>query len=120
LQFAVEAAPSGTDAIVLGYPGGGDFQATPARVRETIELKGPDIYKSKTVERGVYTVRGTIKPGNSGGPMIDRQGQVLGVVFGAAVDDAETGFVLTAKEVRRQLDKITNTAPVATGVCVNA
>ncbi len=93
-----------------GYPGGGDFQATPARVRETIELKGPDIYKSKTVDREVYTIRGTVRQGNSGGPMINRQGEVLGVVFGAAVDDAETGFVLTTKEVDHQLGRIGNTA----------
>jgi hypothetical protein len=52
--------------------------------------------------------------------MIDRQGQVLGVVFGAAVDDAETGFVLTTREVGHQLGRIGNTTPVATGVCVNA
>ena len=105
LPFAQEPAKSGTDALVLGYPGGGDFQATPARVRETIELKGPDIYKTKTVDREVYTIRGTVRQGNSGGPMIDRQGQVLGVVFGAAVDDAETGFVLTTREVGHQLGK---------------
>ena len=42
------------------------------------------------------------------------------MVFGAAVDDAETGFVLTAKEVRRQLDRLGSTTPVATGACVNA
>ena len=120
LPFAQEPAKSGTDALVLGYPGGGDFQATPARVRETIELKGPDIYKTKTVDREVYTIRGTVRQGNSGGPMIDRQGQVLGVVFGAAVDDAETGFVLTTREVGHQLGRIGNTAQVATGACVNA
>jgi S1-C subfamily serine protease len=120
LAFAQEPAKSGTDALVLGYPGGGDFQATPARVRETIELKGPDIYKTKTVDRQVYTIRGTVRQGNSGGPMIDRQGQVLGVVFGAAVDDAETGFVLTTREVGHQLGRIGNTAQVATGVCVNS
>jgi S1-C subfamily serine protease len=120
LPFAQEPAKSGTDALVLGYPGGGDFQATPARVRETIELKGPDIYKTKTVDREVYTIRGTVRQGNSGGPMIDRQGRVLGVVFGAAVDDAETGFVLTAREVGHQLGRIGNTTPVATGACVNA
>ena len=120
LPFAQEPAKSGTDALVLGFPGGGDFQATPARVRETIELKGPDIYKTKSVDREVYTIRGTVRQGNSGGPMIDRQGQVLGVVFGAAVDDAETGFVLTTREVGHQLGRIGNTTPVATGVCVNA
>ena len=118
LPFAQAPAKTGTDALVLGFPGGGEFQATPARVRETIELQGPDIYKTKTVDRQVYTIRGTVRQGNSGGPMIDRQGQVLGVVFGAAVDDAETGFVLTTKEVGRQLARIGNTQRVATGVCV--
>jgi S1-C subfamily serine protease len=118
LSFAEGTAPTGTDAIVMGYPGGGDFVATPARVRETIELNGPDIYRSATVTREVYTIRGTVRQGNSGGPMIDRTGKVLGVVFGAAVDDADTGFVLTAKEVSRQLAKIGNTERVATGTCV--
>ena len=47
--------------------------------------------------------------------MINRAGQVLGVVFGAAVDDADTGFVLTSKEVSRQLANITNNQRVPTG-----
>lgn len=120
LQFAEQPAPKGTDAVVMGYPGGGDFLATPARVREIIELNGPDIYRSTTVTREVYTVRGTVRQGNSGGPMINRAGKVLGVVFGAAVDDADTGFVLTAKEVERQLARVGNTQRVATGTCINS
>jgi S1-C subfamily serine protease len=119
LQFVDESAPAGTDAIVLGYPGGGDFTATPARVREIIELNGPDIYRTTTVTRNVYTIRGTVRQGNSGGPMINRGGEVLGVVFGAAVDDADTGFVLTSQEVARQLAKIGGTSRVATGPCVS-
>lgn len=118
LMFADQPAKSGTDAVVLGYPGGGDFVATPARVREIIELSGPDIYKSTTVNREVYTIRGTVRQGNSGGPMINRAGQVIGVVFGAAVDDNDTGFVMTTNEVSRQLAKIGNTAKVPTGACV--
>ncbi|MGY4709785.1 acid resistance serine protease MarP [Mycolicibacterium sp. CBM1] len=118
LVFAEQPAKSGTDAVVLGYPGGGEFAATPARVRETIELSGPDIYRTTTVNREVYTIRGTVRQGNSGGPMINRAGQVLGVVFGAAVDDNDTGFVLTANEVSRQLAKIGNTDKVPTGACV--
>jgi hypothetical protein len=50
--------------------------------------------------------------------MLDRTGKILGVVFGAAVDDADTGFVLTAKEVSRQLSKLGNTQRVPTGACV--
>lgn len=118
LVFADQPAKSGTDAVVLGFPGGGDFVATPARVREIIELSGPDIYKSTTVNREVYTIRGTVRQGNSGGPMINRAGQVIGVVFGAAVDDDDTGFVMTANEVSRQLAKIGNSAKVPTGSCV--
>ena len=118
LAFAETPAPTGTDAVVMGYPGGGDFVATPARVREIIELNGPDIYRTTTVTREVYTIRGTVRQGNSGGPMINRSGKVLGVVFGAAVDNADTGFVLTGDEVSRQLAKIGNTQRVATGACI--
>ncbi|MFM9034385.1 MAG: acid resistance serine protease MarP [Mycobacterium sp.] len=120
LQFAEEPAKPGTDAVVLGFPGGGDFAATPARVREIIELNGPDIYKTTTVNREVYTIRGSVRQGNSGGPMINRAGQVIGVVFGAAVDDNDTGFVMTTDEVSRQLAKIGNVAKVPTGACVTA
>ncbi len=118
LQFAEEPAKSGTDAVVLGFPGGGDFVATPARVREIIELSGPDIYKTTTVNREVYTIRGLVRQGNSGGPMINRAGQVIGVVFGAAVDDNDTGFVMTTDEVSRQLAKVGNTSEVPTGACI--
>lgn len=118
LVFADSPARADTDAIVLGYPGGGIFEATPARIREIIELNGPDIYQRNTVTREVYTIRGLVRQGNSGGPLIDVDGKVLGVVFGAAVDDSDTGFVLTAKEVGRQMIKIGDTAAVSTQTCV--
>ena len=119
LAFADDVAKTGTDALVLGYPGGGDFVATPARIREIIQLSGPDIYRDATITREVYTVRATVEQGNSGGPLVDLNGRVLGVVFGAAVDDNDTEFVLTAKEVSSQLAKIGDTQPVGTGVCVS-
>ncbi|HEU0190224.1 MAG TPA: acid resistance serine protease MarP [Mycobacterium sp.] len=119
LAFVDSPAKPDTDALVLGYPGGGLFEATPARIREIIELNGPDIYRNENVTREVYTVRGTVQQGNSGGPMINMEGKVLGVVFGAAVDDADTGFVLTAKEVARQLRNIGDTEPVSTDACVS-
>jgi len=119
LTFVDGKVDSGTDALVLGYPGGGSFVATPARIREFIELNGPDIYRTTTVTREVYTIRGTVRQGDSGGPLIDLYGRVLGVVFGAAVDDPETGFVLTANEVARQMDKVDNTEPVPTGDCIS-
>ncbi len=99
LPFAPNPAESGSDAIVLGYPGGGPYTASPARIREIINLSGPDIYRTGTVQREVYTVRGSVRQGNSGGPLVNSNGEVLGVVFGAAVDDPDTGFVLTATEI---------------------
>jgi S1-C subfamily serine protease len=119
LQFDMQEARTGTDAVVMGYPGGGDFTATPARIREVIQLNGPDIYHTTTVTREVYTIRGTVRQGNSGGPLIDRDGRVFGVVFGAAVDDADTGFVLTANEVAKQMARVGNTQRVPTGVCIS-
>ncbi|MHA6797093.1 MarP family serine protease [Pseudonocardia bannensis] len=99
LQFAPNPAQVGDDAIVLGYPLDGPYTATAAKVRDRIQLRGPDIYDSGTVTRDVYTVRAVVRSGNSGGPMISPDGQVVGVVFGAALDDSETGFVLTADQV---------------------
>jgi len=119
LAFADAPAKTGTDVLVMGYPGGGDFVATPARIREVIELSGPDIYRNATVTREVYTIRAGVEQGDSGGPMIDVNGQVLGVVFGAAVDENDTGFVLTAKEVAAQLARIGDTQPVSTEGCVS-
>jgi S1-C subfamily serine protease len=119
LAFATAPVTSGTDALVMGYPGGGDFAASPARVREIIHLSGPDIYRNATVNREVYTIRADVEQGNSGGPLIDLNGRVLGVVFGAAVDENDTGFVLTANEVADQLANIGDTASVGTGACVS-
>ena len=53
-----------------GIPGGGPFVANPARIREVIELNGPDIYRTTTVTREVYTIRGEVGQGDSGGPLI--------------------------------------------------
>jgi S1-C subfamily serine protease len=119
LEFDMQEAQTGTDAVVMGYPGGGEFTATPGRIREIIQLNGPDIYHTTTVTREVYTIRGTVRQGNSGGPLIDRNGKVLGVVFGAAVDDADTGFVLTANEVAKQMAKVGNTQRVSTDTCIS-
>lgn len=120
LTFAEAEAQTGTSVVVLGYPGGGNFTATPARIREAIKLSGPDIYRSpQPVTRDVYTIRANVEQGDSGGPLIDLSGQVLGVVFGAAVDDPDTGFVLTAGEVADQLARIGATQRVGTGACVS-
>jgi len=106
LQFRSDEVQPGEDGIVLGYPLDGPYKSSPARVRERIPLlRGPDIYDAQTVTRDVYTVRAEVRSGNSGGPLVDPNGRVMGVVFGAAVDDPETGFVLTAQQVQSMVQK---------------
>ena len=97
LRFAAPAG-AGADAIVVGYPLDGPYTAVPARVRDSRQVRGPDIYNSRTVDREVYTIRATVRSGNSGGPLLAPDGTVYGVIFAAAVDDRQTGFALTARE----------------------
>jgi S1-C subfamily serine protease len=118
LSFSGRAAKVADDAIVLGYPLDGPFTATPAKIRDQIDLRGPDIYNAKTVLRDVYTVRAVVRSGNSGGPLLAPDGTVYGVVFGAALDDRETGFVLTAQQVNSMLRAAPGlTTQVGTGSC---
>ncbi len=118
LDFASEIAAVGDDAVVLGYPLDGPFTSTAAKIRDRIQLRGPNIYDDGEVTREVYTVRAIVQSGNSGGPMIRPDGKVVGVVFGAALDDSETGFVLTAAQVAPTLTRApTLQREVDTGSC---
>jgi S1-C subfamily serine protease len=100
LSFASAAASTGTSAVVAGYPQDGPFTVRTARVRDRLTITGRDIYGDGTVVREVYSVRAVVRSGNSGGPLLDEQGRVLGVVFATALDEPDTGFALTAAEVR--------------------
>ena len=118
LPLSLEDAPSGLDVLVLGYPLDGPYAPSAGRVRDQIPLRGPDIYGSSTVTREVYTVRAQVRSGNSGGPLVDTSGQVRGLVFGAAVDDDDTGFALTAAEIADDIDRAPSlTEEVDTGSC---
>ncbi|HZS21480.1 MAG TPA: MarP family serine protease [Pseudonocardiaceae bacterium] len=120
LQLAAKPAVSGASGLVLGYPLDGPYTASAARVRDRIHLRGPDIYNASTVVRNVYTVRAVVRSGNSGGPLLDGSGQVLGLVFGAAVDNDETGFVLADDEIADDVAAAASrNVEVSTGSCAS-
>ncbi|WKU02812.1 MarP family serine protease [Micromonospora sp. HUAS LYJ1] len=118
LRFAAGQAGSGADAIVLGFPLDGPYDARPARIRDVDRIEGPDIYNASKVNREIYTIRALVRSGNSGGPLVSSNGLVLGVIFAAAADDPNTGFAVTAEEARPvALAGAERTRGVGTGDC---
>ena len=93
------SAVRGDQAVVAGFPGGGAYRLVPARVRDTISARGPDIYQRTQVTRSVFSLYADVRPGNSGGPLLSLKGEVYGVVFAKSLDDPKTGYALTADEV---------------------
>lgn len=109
---------AGSGAVIMGYPGNGPFDARPARIRAKQELRSPNIYDEDTVTREVFSVRGLVRSGNSGGPLVSPAGDVYGVVFAASVSDDETGYALTAGQVADAANQgIAAEDEVDTGAC---
>ncbi|MFD9539623.1 MarP family serine protease [Streptomyces sp. NPDC060022] len=97
-------AESGDDAIVAGFPENGAYDVRSARIRGRIDADGPDIYHRGTVRRDVYSLFATVRQGNSGGPLLTPDGKVYGVVFAKSLDDPDTGYALTADEIREDIE----------------
>jgi S1-C subfamily serine protease len=117
LEFDREAQPQDGVAI-LGYPQDGPFNVQPGRIRAQQRLRSPDIYGEGTVIRDVFSLRGLVRPGNSGGPIVSSAGDVVGVVFAASVTDRDTGYAITADQVGRSATLgISNDDAVSTGDC---
>ncbi|GAB3594426.1 MarP family serine protease [Angustibacter peucedani] len=105
-------------AVVAGFPLNGPYRLDSARVRDVITARGEDIYGSKPSVREVYSLYARVQPGNSGGPLLDPQGRVVGVVFAKSLDDDRTGYALTMDEAKPVLDEgMTADQQVSTGGC---
>ncbi len=108
----------GQVGAVLGYPNDGPFSAQPARIRSEQRLRSPDIYGRGAVTREVFSLRSAVRPGNSGGPLVSRDGKVLGVIFAASVSDPQTGYALTADQVAEAAARgLTSDTRVSSGNC---
>ncbi|HVQ86564.1 MAG TPA: MarP family serine protease [Actinomycetes bacterium] len=117
LQFSlkVEAAQS---VAVIGYPEDGPLTVTPGRVRGVQPALGSDIYRDGHVLREIISMRAQVLPGNSGGPVVDKDGKVIGVVFASAIDSDNTGYAMTAKQVAPAVTEgVSAVDEVGTGPC---
>jgi S1-C subfamily serine protease len=112
-------AQAGSNAIIAGYPDNMPLTPVPARVSNPIAVTISDIYSTAAVTRQVYVVRATVRPGNSGGPLLSPEGSVYGVVFAASVNEPGYGAALTVGEVMPDANAgAAATAPVSTQRCL--
>jgi len=112
-------AEPGSNAAVAGFPRGGPLDVEAARIRDQLTARGEDIYGADPVVRDIYSIRSSVLPGDSGGPLLSTKGRVLGVVFAAAIHDSTTGYALTADQVSEAATTgRTARGAVDTGTCV--
>jgi hypothetical protein len=101
-------AERGTQGAVIGYPGGQGESVQPAVVDGAVEAVGRDIYNQKQVTREIYVIQGRVRPGNSGGPLVDLQGRVLGIVFATSASEPDQAYALTDDEINIALQHTHN------------
>jgi S1-C subfamily serine protease len=105
----------GEDAAVLGYPENGPYSLAPARIGETRATISEDSYGNGPVERTITALSGDVRSGNSGGPLVDPDGDVVGTVFAATTSGPQGGFAIPAEQVREALRRTSE--EVGTGSC---
>lgn len=120
LTLEAQEAEAGTAAAVLGFPSGGSFTAGPGAVLESFVAQGHNIYDQGVTFRGVYSVKTNIVKGNSGGPMINQDGKVIGVMFAKSTTQDQIGYALTMKQVNDKIEQARNlTSAVSTRSCTS-
>jgi S1-C subfamily serine protease len=113
---------AGTPAAILGYPLDGPFDLEPGRIGQTEVATTEDAYGNGPVQRSIEPLRGRVRPGNSGGPLVTGSGQVVGTVFaaisGSPSTDGGDGLAVPNPLVQGQLARAeSHTGPVSSGPC---
>jgi len=109
---------TGTPGAVLGYPGGGSFTANPAAVMDQFTALGRDIYGRGETSRDVYELQANVIPGNSGGPLVAKDGTVIGVIFAESTSYKHVGYALTTSQISNAINQAAaQNRAVGTGQC---
>ncbi len=117
LTLAVDP-PEGRAAAILGYPRDGPFDVRPGRIGQTQSVLTQDAYGRGPVSRLLTPLRGLVRPGNSGGPMVDSRGRVVTTVFAATTGTGPPGgYGVANATVARDAAAAAGSGPVSTGPC---
>jgi len=111
----------GAKAIVIGYPEGGPLRVDRAGVRSEILATGLDIYGQNPTVRTVYEIQALVRPGNSGGPLVEPDGLVIGVVFSRSPTSPDIGYALASPAVLQRVhtaEALPGSKVVGTGSCI--
>lgn len=111
----------GAKAIVIGYPEGGPLRVDPAGVRSEILATGLDIYGQNPTVRTVYEIQALVRPGNSGGPLVEPDGLLIGVVFSRSPTSPDIGYALASPAVLQRVhaaEALPRSKVVGTGACI--
>ena len=101
--MTLATASRGTDGAVIGYPGGAHETVVGAVIDGQVTAEGRDIYNQNLVTRDIFVLGASVHPGNSGGPLIDLKGRVLGMVFATSASDPNQAYALTDDEIQPDL-----------------
>jgi S1-C subfamily serine protease len=116
--LAIAPGPQSGDAgAILGYPENGPYSATPARLGETRDTIAEDSYGRGPIHRAIVSLRGSVRSGNSGGPIVDTRGRVMGTVFATTTSGAPGGFAVPDDRVEAALIEMSTS--VDTGPCAD-
>jgi uncharacterized membrane protein required for colicin V production len=111
-----DAADAGTPAAILGFPLNGSFNIKPGRLGETITARSQDAYGRGPIQRRITQLRGRVRSGNSGGPMVDGRGRVVTTIFAAATGESgDAGYGVPDGITEKGLSEADG--PVDTGPC---
>jgi len=109
----------GQVGAVLGHPNGQDALAVqPAAIATEVTALGQDLYDTRNTQRNVFVLAAKLTYGDSGAPLVDLQGRVVGIAFAIAPDRATTAYALSTSELRPLLGEARSTA-VSTKACLN-
>jgi S1-C subfamily serine protease len=112
-------ASTGTSAAIMGYPENGPFNVRAGRLGQTQTVTSQDAYGRGPIRRRITAMRGLVRHGNSGGPMVDGDGRVVTTIFASSVSSRRrTGYGIPASIVERALaraDERVSTGPCSAG-----